>query len=334
MARPPVLGIEIGGTKLQLGIGPGDGSLLAFARLPVDPARRAAGILKQIEAACSPLLDQAGLVPTQLKAIGIGFGGPVDSGRGRIQKSYQIEGWDDFPLADWIREHLGVSCCAVENDADTAGLAECRFGAGRGFSPVVYITVGSGIGGALIIDSRIYRGAGLGATEIGHLRVPDGKGPDAAWRELELVSSGWAIATAAQELARQKLAKQSTEWPVVVRAALDPNQITAVMVADTAASGDPDATAILQKARAAFAFALTQVIALLAPRRIVIGGGVSLIGEKEWFEPIRQITDRDVFPPFQGQFDIVPATLGEAVVVHGALAVASDALIARQPELI
>jgi glucokinase len=78
------------------------------------------------------------------------------------------------------------------------------------------------------------------------------------------------------------------------------------------------------------AFALTQVITLVAPRRIVIGGGVSLIGEKHWFDPLRQLTDRDVFAPFRGQYDIVPATLGEAVVVHGALAVARDALFAPQ----
>jgi glucokinase len=328
MALPsPVLGIEIGGTKLQLGIGPGDGTLLALARLRVDPHRRAAGILDQIKAAIPPLLEEAGLAPKEIKAAGVGFGGPVDSTRGRIQKSYQVEGWDDFPLTDWMREHLAIPSAVIENDADSAGLAECRFGAGRGHSPLLYITVGSGIGGALIVDDRIYRGAGLGATEIGHLRVPPAKGRDVAWPELELVASGWAIAAAATELAAQKLKWRQTDWPVLARAHSDPAQITAAIVAEAAAAGDPDAAAILAAARAAFAFALTQVIALIAPRRIVIGGGVSLIGENGWFDPIRQITDRDVFPPFQGRYDIVHATLGETVVVHGALAVARDALV-------
>ena len=106
-----------------------------------------------------------------------------------------------------------------------------------------------------------------------------------------------------------------------------PVRITAESVAAAAAAGDPQAGAILESSRAAFAFALTQAIALLAPRRIVIGGGVSLIGERDWFIPIRTLTDRDVFPPFQRSYDIVAATLGEDVVVHGALAIARDAVI-------
>jgi glucokinase len=331
MALPALLGIEIGGTKLQLGIGPGDGTLLALERLLVDPQRGAAGIRDQIEAAFPPLLEKAGLARDQINAVGVGVGGPVDSARGRIQKSYQIKGWDDFPLLDWIHEHLGVPCAVLENDADSAGLAECRFGAGSGYSPLLYITVGSGIGGALIIDNQIYRGAGLGATEIGHLRVPYVSGSDVPWRELELVASGWAIGAAAIELAQRKLDQNQNDWTVLARARSDPNQITAAIVADASAAGDKDATAILAAARSAFAFALTQVIALLAPRRIVIGGGVSLIGEKAWFEPIRELTNRDVFPPFQGRYDIVPATLGESVVVHGALAVARDALAMHSP---
>jgi glucokinase len=329
--QPPlVLGIEIGGTKLQLGIGFGDGNLLARKRLSVDPKRGAAGILDQIKAAFFPLVhDQAGVSDDQIKAIGIGFGGPVDHDRGRIQRSYQIEGWDQFPLADWVREHLGVSSVSIENDADAAGLAECRFGSGFGHSPLLYITIGSGIGGALIVDDRIYRGAGRGATEIGHLRVPYSKDSEVVWRELELVASGWAIAAAAKELAQRKAHAECSDWSVLARAHFIPDRITAEIVAQSAAAGDRDSIAILDTARAAFAFALTQAIALLAPRRIVIGGGVSLIGENDWFEPIRKITDRNIFPPFQRQYDIVPATLREAVVVHGALAIARDALAAN-----
>ncbi len=176
MGKPPLVGIEIGGTKLQLGIGAGNGTLLAIERLRVDPSKAAAGIREQIKAAFPRLLERAGLARDQVRAVGIGFGGPVDSALGRTQKSYQVAGWDDFPLAEWVATELGVGCAVLENDADTAGLAECRFGAGRGFSPLLYITVGSGIGGALIVDDRIYRGAGSGATEIGHLRVPCQRG--------------------------------------------------------------------------------------------------------------------------------------------------------------
>ena len=103
------------------------------------------------------------------------------------------------------------------------------------------------------------------------------------------------------------------------------------MVAEAASAGDPDACSILERARGSFAFALTQAIALLAPRRIVIGGGVSLIGEQNWFDPIRRLADRDVFPSFRGRYDIVPAILGEEVVIHGAVGIARDALLGTPP---
>jgi glucokinase len=327
----PVAGIEIGGTKLQLGIGDGNGTLLALERLAVDPSRRAGGILRQIEAAFPRLLEKAGLESGRLGALGIGFGGPVRTEVGRVQKSYQIEGWNDFPLVAWATERLSVPCSVLANDADAAGLAECRFGAGRGYSPVLYITVGSGIGGALILDDRIYRGAGCGATEIGHLRVPVGTSPQSGMRELEQVASGWAIASAARELAMTQRPQDRSEWIVLASAGGDPSKITAASVAEAASAGDGQSRAILETARTAFAFALTQVIALLAPRRIVIGGGVSQIGDLDWFEPIRRMTEQDVFPPFRGQYDIVSATLGEEVVVHGALAIARDAVPSGPP---
>ena len=104
-----------------------------------------------------------------------------------------------------------------------------------------------------------------------------------------------------------------------------PGPITGLTVAQAARKGDAWALAILDRARRALAFALVQAVALAAPRRIVIGGGASLIGEELWFEPIRRQVDSTVFSPFRGGFDIVPAALGEEVVVHGALALAHDA---------
>jgi glucokinase len=326
MAETLVAGIEIGGTKLQLGIGPGNGKLLALERLGVDPTSGAGGILDQIKAAFPRLLEKTGLERDQIGAVGIGFGGPVKAELGRTQKSYQIAGWDDFPLTAWVADHLAVGCAVLENDADAAGLAECRFGAGLGYSPLLYITVGSGIGGALIVADRIYRGAGHGATEIGHLRVPYRSDVLSGWQELELVASGWGIATAAREHAERLRRQNLSDWVVLDMAGGDPHEITAASIAKAASAGDPESSAILEAAHTAFAFALTQAIALLAPRRVVIGGGVSLIGDQNWFHPIRRLTDRDVFPPFRGQLDIVSATLGEEVVVHGALAVARDAL--------
>ncbi len=144
------LGIEIGGTKLQLAIGPGDGSPLAdFRRAEIRLEDGAGGILRQFETMGREMIERH-----QPRAIGIGFGGPIDAETGRTITSHQVEGWTDFALVDWCRETLGLPA-ALANDADAAGLAEALYGAGRGHRVVFYITVGSGIGGALVVDGRV-----------------------------------------------------------------------------------------------------------------------------------------------------------------------------------
>ena len=323
MAGRWVAGIEIGGTKLQLGVGRGDGKIVALERLAIDPARQAEGIRRQIAEAFPRLLDAAGIARAAVRAVGFGFGGPVNADRGRVERSYQVEGWENFPLAEWACEHLGVPSAVLHNDADSAGLAEARFGAGVGRAPLLYVTVGSGIGGAIIIDDRIYRGFGKGAGEIGHLLVPDfrGEGPAYALAELEQVASGWAIARDGQRLAdsgRLETAGLGGET----------GPMTGWMVAEAARRGHPEAAGIIDRAQKALGMALAQAVALVAPRRIVIGGGVSLMGEP-WFAGVRRVVDQFVFAPFRRGFDIVPAALGEEVVVHGALALAHDALRQR-----
>src|SRR5579859_3850263 len=187
------LGIEIGGTKLQLGIGPDDGKLRELWRGTVDLTAGPEGIRRQIIAAVPELLARSGVARGELRGVGIGFGGPVDDATHTVIKSHQIEGWDNFPLADWVSDVVGLPA-VLGNDADVAGLAEALHGAGKGLSPVFYITIGSGIGGGLIIDGEIYRGVGRGAAEIGHLQIAKALKEDVVTRPLEGWASGWAIA--------------------------------------------------------------------------------------------------------------------------------------------
>jgi glucokinase len=328
--RPVLLGIEIGGTKLQLALGCGDGTIQVLERRDVDPAQGAHGIRTTIPVALAALLRASAVHREAIAAVGIGFGGPVDAPKGIVTTSHQIAGWAGFPLAAWVRDRLGLARVpvVVQNDADTAGLAEARFGAGVGFSPLLYVTIGSGIGGGLIIDGQIYRGCGAGAIEIGHLWVVDRMSSDQEVLKLEDVASGWAIARAAREFAARSAATPGGEpWLVLHRAGGDPTRITPALLAEAARQGDHEASYLLRKAVAAMASGLNQAVTLLAPRRIILGGGVAMIGEDLWFEPIRTQLDLNVFPPFRGTFDVVPAALGEAVVVHGALALAHDALL-------
>ena len=137
------------------------------------PGRGERGHPRQIVAAVPELLAKTNFDRGSLRGIGIGFGGPTDDATQTVIKSHQITGWDGFPLADWVSDLLDGLPVVLCNDADVAGLAEALFGAGKGVSPVFYITVGTGVGGGLIIDEQIYRGVGRGAAEIGHLRLPN-----------------------------------------------------------------------------------------------------------------------------------------------------------------
>jgi len=316
MVRPAYLGIEIGGTKLQLAIGPGDGSISSIERRAIRPEAGAVGILDQIREVFAGLLSRGQARPI---AVGIGFGGPVDTDRGLVVKSHQVQGWDGFPLADWARSTLGINRVALQNDADTAGLGEARFGAGRGCSPVFYVTIGSGIGGGLILDGRIYRGSGLGAAEIGHLWV-DELGQPA--KILESIASGWSLGAAGRAVFEDGM----KEGPLESLAGGDRSKVDAKLVALAAEQRDARAITILSTATRALGRSLAHMVTLLAPRRIILGGGVSLLGESLWFGPIRDELERRVFPPYRGTFDVVPALLGEEVVLHGALALARDLL--------
>jgi glucokinase len=299
-----LLGIEIGGTKLQFGLGVGDGHLAGLWRGVVDPARGADGILVQIENAVPQMLSQSKIERSSLRGVGVGFGGPVDDATRTVIKSHQIAGWDGFPLADWIGACLGLPA-VLGNDADVAGLAEALFGAGRDVSPVFYVTIGSGIGGGLVLDGRIHRGTGRGASEIGHLRIAH----DGGFATLESVASGWGI--------EQQAAK---------RGFVGDGKPTVPRVAEAAARGDEVARKVLDDALDTLAEAICHVIALVCPRRVVVGGGVSLLGEAAFFEPLRAKVAARVFAPFANCYEIIPAALGETVVVHGALALARQSL--------
>jgi len=185
------LGIEIGGTKLQLGVGRGNGELQALERTDVDPSQRATGILDSIERIGSSLIQRH-----DISHIGIGFGGPIDRSTGRVTTSHQIQGWDDFPLAEWCQTQLGLPA-VLGNDCDSAALAEASFGAGKGKRRVFYVTVGTGIGGGFVVDKEIVGTDRPAVSEIGHLRPgPSHRGPE---ETVESIASGWGIAALAQQ---------------------------------------------------------------------------------------------------------------------------------------
>jgi glucokinase len=263
-----------------------------------------------------------------VRGIGYGFGGPLDLAAGRTITSHQVAGWDDFPLVQWTRDTLGVPA-VLNNDCDAAALAEARFGAGTGKKIVFYVTVGTGVGGGLVIDGNIHRGSRGVAAEIGHLRpglLGDGSAStvEAAAAGPGIVANARAAIERQANAAGRDVTGEASQLDRLV--GCDPAKLTARDIFVAASQGNAIATDAIATAMRTLGWAIAQTITLVAPDVVVIGGGVSLAGEAAFFTPLRLEVGRYVFPPLRDACEIVPAALGEEVVVHGALAAARDAI--------
>lgn len=293
-------GIEIGGTKIQLVLGTPEGDIQASARHAVDAAQGAKGILRQIESTLRSWLETG-----PISAIGVGFGGPVDFQAGKIGRSHQIEGWENFDIDAWLRR-ITDARVVLENDANTAALGEAWRGAGRGGRSVFYLTLGSGVGGGLVVDGRIYHGAFPGECEIGHLRF----GPKGTTLENEC--SGWAV----DRKIRQAI-EADPSGPLAQLAA-GAGSGEARFLEPAIQAGDRAAIKILEDTAVCIAWGLSQAVHLLHPEIVVFGGGLSLLGER-----LRRAV-ADALPgllieAFRPGPRLALAELGERAVPTGAL---------------
>lgn len=273
------LAIDIGGTKFALAAFEGERMAMRESR-----ATNREGGREALLAELGPLIA-AWQAEAAFDACGIGFGGPVDWERQIVALSTHVGGWDRFDLPAWVRGIVGEIPVAMDRDTQVAVLGEYRFGAGRGVSPLFYMTISTGIGGGLIVDGRVQRGADGWASEIGHMNVrPDG--PECLCGSngcLERMCCGlWLerdYGVSAAELMRR---------PKFVE------------------------TYVVDLARA-----LKGCIMLLNPARIVIGGGIAKAGDA-LFVPLRRELGRQMPPWSRARVEVVPAGLGEDSVLWGA----------------
>ena len=303
--RKHYLGIEIGGTKLQLVVGDDSAKIIERRHLAVDHAKGGAGIREQIKATLAELIPAK-----KPAAVGVGFGGPVDWKTGEICRSHQIEGWANFKLGGWLQSLSGLPV-RVDNDANTGTLGEALHGAGVGFNPVCYVTLGSGVGGGLVVDGKIYHGAKPGETEIGHVRL------DRSGTTVESRCSGWAVDAKIHQL------KTAEPNSLLVTLLGDSTGGEAKYLGAALKQGDLAARRILDETGEDLAFGLSHVVHLFHPAVIILGGGLSLVGE-----PLRAAVESalrrftmEVFAPGPG---IRLAALGEAAVPTGALELAKS----------
>lgn len=299
------LAIEIGASKCQMALGDGAGRIFARHRAAVDRAAGGVGIRTQIaEAVAAWRREGRGWA-----AVGCGYGGPIDWRTGKVCCSHHVGGWDDFPLGDWLRDLCGAPV-AVDNDTNVAALGEALLGAGRGADPVFYTNSGSGVGGGLVAGGRIYHGAAPGEAEFGHLRL----GRDGTI--VEDRCSGWAMD-------RKIRAMKEAGDPGPLAKSLPP-QVggEARLLPAALAAGDPAAQRVLDETAADLAFALSHAIHLFHPATVVLGGGLSLVGEP-WRAAVEAALPPFVMQAFQPPPPIRLAALGEDVVPAGALLLAA-----------
>jgi glucokinase len=302
--EPLLLGLEIGGSKLQLVAAGSPTRILRRQRLHLERGASATAIRERIQTALSQWAD------TRWRAMGVGFGGPVDRRSGRICCSHQVDGWNDVDLRGWLQDLLGAPV-AVENDSNLAALAEARHGAGGGFNPVFYTNSGSGVGGGLIVGGQIYHGAPPGEAEFGHLRLSPG-GPTVEDR-----CSGWAV----DRKIRERCAREPSSE--LARRVGQTRGGEARYLAEALAAGDPAAKQILGETVDDLAFALSHVVHLFHPGVIVLGGGLSLLGEP-WRAAVTQALPAHLMAAFCPGPLVRLAAWGEDVVPVGALVLAAS----------
>lgn len=315
------LGIEIGGTKVQLFAADGSGQVQQRFRYEVDKKKGAEGILDAI----TQTLRQLHQPPT---AVGVGFGGPVNSETGQISTSYQIEGWAGLNLMNWFREQTQAQTIRIENDANVAALGEALHGAGRGYRHVFYVTIGSGIGGGMVIDGQIYHGAMPGEAELGHLwLVPPGAdspgeaspGESTLGQTLEETCSGWAVDRQIRDLLPQLPADSLLRQ--LVEAATNEGRVggEARYLHSAYEQGDPVARMLIEQVGSVLALGLSHVTHLFHPQVIVLGGGLSLIGEP-FRVAVKTALERFVMKSFRPAPLVFLSQLREEAVPIGALA--------------
>lgn len=309
----PVLALDIGGTKLAAGVVDAAGAVHSFHVAPTEPARGPGdGLERLFELGRRALADS----DVSVGAVGIGCGGPLDSEGGVLLAPLHLPGWRDVPVVHLAQEAFDRPA-ALENDATAAAAGEHRFGAGAGTRHMVYLTLSTGVGGGVIVDGRLYRGAMGNGGELGHVTVDCyGRLCRGCGRKgcLEAYASGTSIA----ERAAEALAA-SDEASML--AALE--RPTAADVTAAARDGDPLAVRLWDETVAALACGLTSIVNLFEPELVVLGGGVTRVGE-QLLGPVRAEVQAHAVRPAGSDLAIVQSALGDHVGIVGAAAIVYD----------
>lgn len=310
------LGVDIGGTKCAVIRGNSDGQVLAKLRFPTTNCSQT---LEAILDAAERLLAEGNARGEPVSAIGVSCGSPLDATAGLIQEPPNLPGWVDVPITRLLTERLGLPAYLC-NDANACALAEWRFGAGRGTRNMIFLTFGTGMGAGLILDGHLYAGTCDAAGEVGHMRLAP-RGPVGYHKagSFEGFCSGGGLAQLGRQYAMEAIAQGHP--PLYCPTEVDLPGVSAQTMADAARAGDATAREVYTLCGRYLGQALSVLVDVLNPERIVIGSIFARAGDL-LIPAMQEVLEAECLPDSLAVCRVVPAELTESVGDLAALTVA------------
>jgi glucokinase len=311
------LGIDLGGSKLAIAIADPDGRLIAHETRPSRISGDPETDVLAIAADAAGLVTRSGLETSDFDAVGFSVPGPIDHERGAILDPPNLPGWETVPLRARMSEILGLPV-RLENDANAAALAEWRYGAGRGCSNLVYLTMSTGVGTGLILDDRLYRGHRGRASEFGHACIEwNGERCGCGRRgclEAYLGGAAWS----------RRLREITPETSRVCALAGARGRVSPEHVVAAAGEGDAFAREEMERFNHYLARAIAVLSFALAPEVVVLGTIATAAGEALCFEPVRALVAAQVWPNLCDGMRILPSGLGDELPYYAGVCVAIE----------
>ena len=318
IARTASVGIDLGGTNIRAAVFDDGMEILGRSEMPTRAQEAADDVIRRIAACVREALDRSSVAAEEVGGVGIGAAGLTDWRTGVVVLASNL-GWRNVPLKERLEQELDGLRVEVDKDTNAAALAEARLGAGREFRHFLYVTAGTGIGGGLILDGALYRGATGGAGDIGHVVVDPG-GPLCGCGGhgcVEVFSSGAGMVNRAREMLADGAQAASSSMMV--------EGLTTETIFGSAEEGDVVAAQVVETAGRALGLALADYVNLNNPEAIVLGGGVVRAG-RVYTDPVERELRRRALPALGEVVKLVPPGLGDDVGVVGA------ALLLAEPE--
>ncbi|PRR74390.1 ROK family protein [Clostridium thermopalmarium] len=311
MADNYVIGIDLGGTKISGAVADFDGNIVSQYTIPTKAEEGEEAVLQRIILVIEKVIEESKVAKDKIVTIGIGSPGPLDAKEGKIITTPNLP-FRNFNLVKPLKDKFNIHVY-LDNDANVAAMGEYIFGAGKGTSNMIFVTVSTGIGGGAILNGKIYRGNTSNALEIGHMTL-EKDGPRCNCGNYgcaEALASGTAIGRLAKEEITKGVKTSLTTY----------ENVTSYEVFKEAEKGDAVAKAVLDKALNYLGICIANIIASFDPEMVIIGGGVSKGGDIV-FKKVQEVVNKRCFKSMAESTKIVPAGLGTNAGLMGAVALA------------